>query len=131
MKLPFKLSYQVKPLNPYSFSLTVKKPAGWSLFTPFEVYENETLWSALHLNDELVGVKLRSLGNTDHPHLRVDVFTKKYAAAAIREDVKEGLNELLGVNEDLAPFYALARNDPILKHVITDLYGMHDTFSSS
>jgi DNA-3-methyladenine glycosylase II len=131
MKLPFKLSYQVKPLNPYSFSLTVKKPAGWSLFTPFEVYENETLWSALHLNDELVGVKLRSLGNTDHPHLRVDVFTKKYAAAAIRENVKEGLNELLGVNEDLAPFYTVARNDPILKHVITDLYGMHDTFSSS
>jgi DNA-3-methyladenine glycosylase II len=131
MKLPFKFSYQVKPLKPYCFRLTVKKPAGWSLFTPFEVYENETLWSALHLNGELVGVKVRSLGNTDHPHLRVDVFTKKYAAATIREKVKEGLNELLGVNEDLAPFYTLARNDPILKHVITDLYGMHDTFSSS
>ena len=86
MKLPYKFSYQVKPLNPYSFKLTVKKPAGWSLFTPFEVYENQTLWSALHLNDELVGVKLRSLGSTDHPHLSVNVFTKKYEAAAIREN---------------------------------------------
>lgn len=131
MKLPYEFSYQVKPLKPYCFRLTVKKPAGWSLFTPFEVYENETLWSALHLNDELVGVKVRSVGNTDRPLLRVDVFTKKNAAAAVREKVKEGLNELLGVNEDLAPFYALARNDPILKHVIADLYGMHDTFSSS
>src|SRR5208337_155442 len=107
MKLPYKFSYQVKPLKPYCFRLTVKKPAGWSLFTPFEAYEDETLWSALHLNGELVGVKVRSLGNTDHPHLRVDVFTKKYAAAAIREKVKEGLNELLGVNEDLAPSYTL------------------------
>jgi DNA-3-methyladenine glycosylase II len=131
LKLPHRFSYQVKPVSPYCFKLTVKKPAGWSLFTPFEVYENETLWSALHLNDELVGVKLRSLGNTDHPLLRVDVFTKKYTAAAMRENVKEGLNELLGVNEGLAPFYTLARNDPILKHVIVDLYGMHDTFSSS
>lgn len=131
MKLPYKFSYQVKPLKPYSFRLTVRKPAGWSLFTPFEVYENEILWSTLHLNDELVGVKVRSLGNTDHPRLRVDVFTKKYAAAAMREGLKEGLNELLGVNDDLAPFYTLARNDPILKHVIADLYGMHDTFSSS
>jgi DNA-3-methyladenine glycosylase II len=131
MKLPHRFSYQVKPVSPYCFKLTVKKPAGWSLFTPFEVYENETLWSALHLNDELVGVKLRSLGNTDHPLLRADIFTKKHATAAMRENVKEGLNDLLGVNEDLAPFYTLARNDPILKHVIADLYGMHDTFSSS
>ena len=86
MKLPFKFSYQVKPLKPYCFKLTVKKPAGWSLFTPFEVYENETLWSALHLNDELVGVKLRSLGNTDHPLLRVDVFTKKYAGCGYERE---------------------------------------------
>jgi DNA-3-methyladenine glycosylase II len=131
MKLPHRFSYEVRPVSPYCFKLTVKKPAGWSLFTPFEVYENETLWSALHLNDELLGVKLRSLGNTDHPLLRADVFTKKYATAATRENLKEGLNELLGVNEDVAPFYTFARKDPILKHVIVDLYGMHDTFSSS
>jgi DNA-3-methyladenine glycosylase II len=131
MKLPHRFSYQVKPVGPYCFKLTVKKPSGWSLFTPFEVYENETLWSALHFSDELVGVKLRSLGNTDHPLLRVDVFTKKHATATVRENVKEGLNDLLGVNEDLTPFYTFARNDPILKHVIRDLYGMHDTSSSS
>ena len=131
MKLPHRFSYQVKPVSPYCFKLTVKKPSGWSLFTPFEIYENETLWSALHLNDELVGVKLRSLGNTHHPLLRADVFTKKHASAAVRESLKKGLNELLGVNEDLAPFYTFARNDPILTHVIEDLYGMHDTFSSS
>jgi len=37
----------------------------------------------------------------------------------------------LGVNDDLAPFYAFARDDPILKHAVEDLYGMHDTFSHS
>jgi 3-methyladenine DNA glycosylase/8-oxoguanine DNA glycosylase len=131
VKLRYRFSYRVRPVSPYSFELTVKKPAGWSLFTPFEVYEDETLWSALHLDDELVGVKLQSLGDTNRPILRVAVFTKRYATAALRELVKESLNDLLGVNDDLTPFYALARNDPILKHVIVDLYGMHDTFSSS
>jgi DNA-3-methyladenine glycosylase II len=109
----------------------VKKPAGWSLFTPFEIYGKETLWSALHLNDELVGVKLRSFGETDRPLVRVEVFTKRHTPTAMRRVVKESLNELLAVNEDLTPFYALARKDPILKHVIEDLYGMHDTFSDS
>jgi DNA-3-methyladenine glycosylase II len=131
MKLPHRFSYRVKPTSPYCFKLTVKKPSGWSLFTPFEEYENETLWSALHLNNELVGVKLRSLGNTQHPLMRVDVFTQKNATATVRRNVKEELNELLGVNENLAPFYTIARNDPILKHVISDLHGMHDTFSNS
>jgi DNA-3-methyladenine glycosylase II len=131
MKLPFRFSYPVKPLSPYSFSLTVKKPAGWSLFTPFEIYENEIMWSALHYNDGLLGVKLRSLGNTDHPLLKVEVFTKNHAGVVARENVKQELNELLGVNEDLAPFYVFAKSDRLLKHVVADLYGMHDTYSSS
>jgi len=109
----------------------VKKPAGWSLFTPFETYENETLWTALHINDELAGVKVRSLGDTDRPLLGVDVFTRRHAPAGIREIVKDRLNDLLGVNDDLTAFYTFARNDPILRHVIEDLYGMHDTFSNS
>jgi 3-methyladenine DNA glycosylase/8-oxoguanine DNA glycosylase len=131
MKLPYRFSYQAKPVRPYSFKLTMKKPAGWSLFTPFEIYENETLWSALHLDDELLGVKLRSLGQTNRPLLSVEVFTKRRMTVPIGEIVKERMNDLLGVNDNLTQFYGLASNDPILKHVTEDLYGMHDTFSSS
>lgn len=131
MKLAFRFSYRIKPISPYCFKLTVKKPAGWPLFTPFETYENETLWSALHFNGELVGVKLQSLGDTNRPLLRVDVFTKKTATAAMKVIITESLNELLGANDDLSTFYKLASDDPILKHVIGDLYGMHDTFSNS
>lgn len=131
MKLPYRFSYNVKPTAPYCFKLTVKKPAGWSLFTPFEVFENETLWSALHLNDKLVGVKLRSFGQTNSPLLTVDIYTRRPTAAGERQAVMETLNDLLGANEDLTPFYEFARNDPILKHVINDLRGMHDTFSNS
>ena len=131
MKLPHRFSYQVRPVSPYSFRLTVKKPAGWPLFTPFEVYENDTLWSALRLSDPLVGIKLQSLGTTSQPLLKLDVFTKRPATSATREKMRESLNDLLGANDDLTQFYAFARNDPILKHTIEDLYGMHDTFSSS
>jgi DNA-3-methyladenine glycosylase II len=131
MELPYRFSYRVKPVSPYCFRLTVKKPAGWALFTPFEIFENETLWSALHLDDQPVGVKLQSLGNTDRPLLRVGVFTKKPARLATKQKLRESLNALLGVNDDLTPFYALAMKDPILKHVIEDLYGMHDTYSNS
>jgi hypothetical protein len=84
MKLRYRFSYRVKPVSPYCFELTVKKPAGWSLFTPFEIYENETVWSALHFDDEMIGVKVQSLGHTNRPLLRVDLFTKRYATKAMR-----------------------------------------------
>jgi DNA-3-methyladenine glycosylase II len=87
--------------------------------------------SVLHLNDRLVGVKLRSLGDVNRPVLRFDVFTKHPISSSARDTIKENLNDLLGVNDDLAQFYELARNDLILKHAIDDLYGMHDTYSSS
>lgn len=131
MKLCHRFSYQVRPVSPYCFELTVKKPAGWSLFTPFEIYENEILWSALHLDKMLLGIKLQSLGHTNNPLLRVEVFTRRHSTAAQKEAHKERLNDLLGLNDDLTPFYDIARNDPILKHAIKDLYGMHDTFSNS
>jgi 3-methyladenine DNA glycosylase/8-oxoguanine DNA glycosylase len=130
MRLPCRFSYLAEPVSPYSFRLTVKKPSGWPLFTPFETYENETLWTALHL-DALAGIRLRSLGNTDRPLLKVDVFTKRLPPAHARDNVKQELNDLLGVYDDLKPFYTFARNDPILRHVIEDRYGMHDTYSNS
>lgn len=131
MRLPNRFSYRVKPVSPYSFELTVQKPSGWPLFTPFETYENETLWTALYFNGQMTGVKLRSLGDVEAPLLRVNVFTRNHAPASMRDALRERLNDLLGISEDLTPFYRFARNDPILKQVIEDLHGMHDTYSDS
>lgn len=39
--------------------------------------------------------------------------------------------DCLGLRQDLREFYAFAGGDPILKHVIEDLYGMHDTHAFS
>jgi DNA-3-methyladenine glycosylase II len=118
-------------MRPYSFQLTVRKPSGWSLFTPFEHYENETLWTGLHLDGELTGVKLQSRGDVDDPLLNVEVFARRAKSETKQQHVMSELNDLLGVDDDLTSFYSIARNDPILRHVIEDRYGMHDTHSNS
>ena len=53
VKLNHSLTYEIKPIPPYDFNLTIRKPAGWPLFTPLEVYDNSTLWTAVFLNDTL------------------------------------------------------------------------------
>jgi 3-methyladenine DNA glycosylase/8-oxoguanine DNA glycosylase len=120
----------LRPKPPYDFRLTVKKPAGWSLFTPFEVYEDGTLWTAAHLCGELIGLRLHSRGTTEKPCVSVRLFSRRALAPEKADAVKGLLSRILGADQDLSEFYKFAKRDGILRHVVDDLYGMHDTSPS-
>ena len=77
VKLTHSLIYEIKPIPPYNFNLTIRKPAGWPLFTPLEVYDNNTLLTAVLLNNMLVGLKLISKGTTKNPRVEARIFLEK------------------------------------------------------
>jgi DNA-3-methyladenine glycosylase II len=128
-KLIRRFGFTLQPIPPYNFELTVHKPAGWPLFSPLEVFEKGILWTALHLNGMLLGLKLSSKGSTQEPFLKIEVFLKNVPKREQMEAIKHMISSKLSVREDLAEFYRMARKDPILKHTVKDLYGMHDTDS--
>lgn len=130
VRLEKNFSFVLSPKAPYNFELTAKKPAGWDLFTPFELFEEGTMWTALHVDGMLVGLKLRSAGETDSPRISVTAFLAREPDDK-EETIKGILAEKLGVNDELSQFYGFARRDPILKHAVDDLYGMHDTLGGS
>jgi DNA-3-methyladenine glycosylase II len=127
VKLRNSFDFVMKPTPPYSFRLTLRKPAGWPLFTPFEVYEGRTLWTATHIQDHLVGIKLTAGGTTKRPKIAATVFMKSIQAVEKLDEIKRSLEHSIGADGDLTAFYELARKDSILKHVIEDLCGMHST----
>ena len=127
-KLAHSFEFVLKPLPPYSFKLTVRKPAGWSLFTPFEIYEGGALWTAAHLNTSLFGMRLESVGNVDECSIRARIFTDVELEQPRQMELRRLVGISLGVDQDLAPFYEMAIKDSILSHTIPDLYGLHDTF---
>ena len=127
MELRHMSSFAIAPVPPFDFKLTVKKPAGWSLFNAGEVYEEETLWTATRLLGRLVGLKLRSVGTLERPRVRVSVFTKLPVARQEKWRIMESLQTLTGADQDLKGFYEMAEKDDILAHTVEDLYGMHDT----
>lgn len=126
-KLIRRFAFYLRPKPPYNFRLSIKKPAGWDLFTPNEVYENGVLWTAMHIDGMLIGLKLRSTGDTEKPYILVDVFMKNALKSGQKIKIKEALAVKLAIEEDLTEFYSIAKKDPILKHTIKGLYGMHDT----
>lgn len=127
-KLTHSFEFQIMPVPPYNFDLTVRRPAGWSLFTPFEIYEDNILWTATHLDSTLVGVKLSSHGDVKNPKVAVRIFSREEKNPDQRENMKRLIDEAIGADQDLSEFYSMARKDGILKHAVDDLYGMHDTF---
>lgn len=126
-KLKHRFGFSLRPKPPYSFELTVQKPAGWPLFTPLEIFERGILWTALHIKDMLVGLRLRSKGSVQRPLIAAEVFLKENPSPEQKKAMKEALAAKLTVDQDLREFYLMARKDPILRHTVRDLYGMHDT----
>ena len=125
--LPNSFTFDLAPAPPYDFRLTVKKPAGWALFTPYEEYGSQTLWTATHVSGNLLGIKLSSSGSVESPSIKVKVFSVLELSEREKAHIRSQLTAALGVEQDLGEFYRFASEDSILKHVIHHLYGMHDT----
>ncbi len=129
MKLSSSFAYEMRPLPPYDFELTIHKPAGWPLFTPFEVYEKGTMWTATHLGGVLAGIRLSSKGTVKHPRIAVRIFLKEKPERVSFGEMRRSLAHNIGADEDLGEFYRMAAKDRILRHAVRDLYGMHNTSS--
>jgi hypothetical protein len=117
-------SFDIEAIPPYSFELTVRKPAGWWWSTPKEIFGDNTLWTAIRFTRGLVGLKLWSSGTLMEPRIRCAVFRDEETSDAERSDIASMIKRALRTEEDLNDFYAMARKDDILKDVVRDLLGM-------
>ncbi len=127
MRLRLRTKFEIDPTPPFDFRLTVRKPAGWDLFTSDEIYESDTLWTGVRFRGRPVGLKIRSSGTLEEPRVLVWVYSGSKLSKDEGERLREVLTACLGAEQDLKEFYGFASKDGILKLVIEDLYGMHDT----
>jgi 3-methyladenine DNA glycosylase/8-oxoguanine DNA glycosylase len=119
--------FEIRPVAPFDFRLTVRKPAGWDLFTSDEVYDGETLWTGIRFGGRPLGLKIESRGTLERPRVLVAVYAGREVPEKDATKLREVLSVCLGARQDLKEFYGFAMKDGILKHVMEDLYGMHDT----
>lgn len=117
-------SFELRGIPPYSFELTVKKPAGWWWSTPDEVYEDGTLWTAIRFNGGLIGVKLANRGTLNSPRIGCAVYADTPLSDVEDEDLERLLARSLRVDEDLRQFYEMAAQDGVLAQVVDELRGM-------
>ncbi len=126
--LPFSTRFRFTAVPPYDFTLTTHKPAGWSLLTPFEIFEEGILWTGARTESEKAfGLKLKSVGTVEKPEIDCTVFSDKKLDDKETEELSDTVQWMLKAREDIREFYALAKHDSLVKALVEDLYGMRRT----
>jgi len=126
--MTFSTHFDFVAVPPYNFKLTVHKPAGWSLLTPFEVFERGTLWTVLRVPSGMVfGLKMKSEGTVDAPRVSCLAYSGHRLATNQRTELYETVKWMLSADEKVNDFYALANNDSLVRAITEDLYGMRRT----
>ena len=87
MNLEEAYSVEIEAVPPYSFELTLRKPAGWWWSTPDEDFENDTCWSATRFNNELLGLKLQSTGTTQKPQIYCTIYSKTKMGVSEKQQI--------------------------------------------
>lgn len=114
------------PLPPYDFALTIEASRG--LFVMGEIRDG-AYRRVLRVGDTLALVEVGNIGTITDPALEARLLAASGAIdeAALWAKVRRVLN----VGADLAPFYALAETDPVLKQTVQMLYGLHSLQADS
>ena len=119
------------PRPPYSFALTVHKPAGWHWLTPGEAWDDATatLYTGLRLDSgRAVGLKAWSAGSVARPRIVVEAFAARALAASERRALRHNLRQALDVDTDITGFVRFASRDAVLRRIERPLHGMHEGY---
>jgi DNA-3-methyladenine glycosylase II len=85
----------------------------------------DVLTKALSCGGQAVVVRVRQKGGCDRPMLDVDFHAARPLGEGRWRDVLARVRSFLSADEDLAPFYERAANDPGIADVVQALRGLH------
>ncbi|MBZ0302319.1 MAG: hypothetical protein K8J31_21405 [Anaerolineae bacterium] len=116
----------LKPIPPYNFDLSIHLSRYHSVLD----HSREGIyWRALELDGAVALVRVISQGTIEAPVLAVE----RVAATGPVDEVRllRRVAYLLGTDADMKPFYAHARQDPILWKLVEPLYGLKHVRAAS
>ena len=119
-----RLTTTIRPVAPFDFDLTAGYHTYFQSRYGTDSLEDGEYHRLLDLGDMLVLASVRSAGSIDAPELTVEIegdgLTSENAAEASGK-----VAWLLGTDQDLGPFYALANGDPTMMGIAERFRGLH------
>lgn len=113
------------PRAPFDFGQTLQFVGDFTPTAGEQTVTEQSISKALTLNGRAVGFQVRNLGTVEEPQVAYTLFSEQPLNAAEHAAVRDRIRFFLSLDDDLQPFYAIARSDPPFELVIDTLYGLH------
>jgi len=115
-----------RPAPPLDFTLTLERYRLWGP-DPANVYTDAGLHRVARVGPRAVPFRLAATGPVGRPTVRVE-FTGSDTPAT-RAALRAEACRLLGLDADLAGFYAQAATDPVLAPLVSPLFGLRPSIT--
>ena len=119
-----RLIASIKPVPPFNFELTAGYHTYFQSRYGTDTMEDSVYRRLLDLDDKLVLASVRSIGTLDAPELALELQGPELSPDDV-ESATDRVSWLLGVDQDLAPFYELGRADQAMAGLVEQFYGLH------
>lgn len=116
---------ELKPRAPFDFGQSLAFLGGFPLMRGETGIADGALTRAVVVAGETVVFRVESRGTVDAPLLQATFYAERPITDAVREAARDRVAFFLSIADDLAPFYAIGREDAAFAPVIEHLYGYH------
>ncbi len=116
---------ELRPRAPFDFGQTLAFLSGFPLMRGDTGIADGVLTRAVVAAGETVVFRVESRGTIDEPLLHCTLYAEKSIMGTVWEAALDRIAFFLSIADDLAPFYAIGREDAAFAPVIAHLYGYH------
>lgn len=114
----------LRPVPPYDFALTAAYHTYFQERSGADVFEDGVYRRLLEFDGLPALVSVRSTGSITAPELALELAGEGLTDAQQQQAAAQ-VAWMLGTAQELAPFYAMAANDPPLAGLVREFYGLH------
>ena len=110
---------------PYDFELTAAAATSFRGHYATEIFQDGIFHRLLDLgNNHLCLASVCFLGTIESPHLQIELTGAALNENAVSE-ARRQVSWILGLDQDLAPFYSMALRDTTLATLVREMNGLH------
>lgn len=116
---------EMRPKAPFDLGQSLAFLGKFPLTRRDTVIADGVLMRAVVVAGETVVFRVESRGTIDEPLLHCTLYAERPITDAVRDAALDRIAFFLSIADDLAPFYAIGREDAAFAPVIAHLYGYH------
>ena len=122
LKMIYSEKIEITACPPFSFDLSCEIFANGD--KQIRNSENGRFWQVIRVNGKLVLATVASTGTVEKPKLTVNLKSGKAITEADKETAGDAVKALFSLDLDLKPFYETVKNDEVMVHLTSKLWGL-------